>query len=119
MTDKVRSLKMVVARPSKLEEAYFHENTVADKSLTFFLQPLLDQISLRLPAWISPNLITMCAGFLIISMAALFILHLPDMHGPVSAWMCAVGIIGVLGFVVGHRSVHFLFLLAAALIDSS
>jgi phosphatidylglycerophosphate synthase len=84
----------------KLGEAYFHENTVADKSLTFFLQPVLDKISLSLPRWLSPNTITISAGVLIVSVTSLVLLHLPKLYGPVSPWVCIAGIVGVLGFVL-------------------
>lgn len=84
----------------KLGEAYFHENTVADKSLTYFLQPVLDKISLSLPRWLSPNLITLSAGMLIVSITILILTHLPKLYGPVSPWVCAAGAFGVLTFVL-------------------
>jgi hypothetical protein len=85
---------------AKLGETYFHENTVADKSLTFFLQPLLDRISLSLPRWLSPNAITLSAGVLIVSVTTLVLGHLPKLYGPIAPWVCIAGIFGVLGFVV-------------------
>jgi len=85
---------------TKLGEEYFHENTVADKSLTFFLQPLLDKISLSLPRWLSPNAITLSAGLLIVSVTTLVLGSLPKLYGPVSPWVCIAGIFGVLGFVL-------------------
>lgn len=85
---------------TRLGETYFHENTVADKSLTFFLQPVLDRISLALPSWLSPNVITLSAGCLIVFSSLVLFLHIPKLYGPVSPWVCILCVIGVLGFVV-------------------